>query len=313
MADNDDFMDNFNSDDDLDSIAGKSAEELEQENEQADKPIEEAPKDEPNLEEQPKDDPEPEKPADPVPDPDPDPDTLPAEEQPKAPEPLTRDDIRNLVEEIRYEERNAGKDLEAREQDILNTYYPEGLSETLIDKNTGREIKTPADVVELSGDTMTTEEASQWLDNEKYRLRQENDQIKQSARQLAETNLNFERGSKAVLQKNAPLFDKYPQLQSKVYNRFMKLVKYDPEKEVILSAPDIEEFYDDYLEPYRLAFEHSQQQSATAPVEQEKPAEPPKPTAEDRLDLGGDGGAGGGDGEADPNDPMDSLNKLFGE
>lgn len=308
MDDNDDFTTSFNNDDDLDSIVGKDAEELELEEKSSetaeDEQNGEKSTDTGEVEENPQPPVEEEqKPAEPA----------PQEEPPKGPQLLTREDVQALIQQVRDEERNASKDLEAREQEILDIYYPEGLSETLIDKNTGREIKTPQDVVDLSNGEMTIQEAAQWLDNEKYRLRQENDQIRNSARQLAEINLNFERGSKAVLQKNAPLFEKYPQLQAKVYNKFMKLVKYDPEKEVILSAPDIEEFYDDYLEPYRLAFEFSQKQSATAPVEEEKPAEPPKPTAEDRLDLGGDGGVGSDKDEADPNDPYDSLNKLFGE
>jgi hypothetical protein len=35
----------------------------------------------------------------------------------------------------------------------------------------------------------------------------------------------------------------------------MKQVKADKEKGVILSAPDVMEHYDDYLEPYQQAYE----------------------------------------------------------
>jgi len=57
------------------------------------------------------------------------------------------------------------------------------------------------------------------------------------------------------------------------------------------------EFYDTMLEPYRMAYEHSQKQSATAPTSPQTP--PAQPGADDRLDEGGDGGISPVD---DPND-----------
>ena len=97
----------------------------------------------------------------------------------------------------------------------------------------------------------------------------------------------------------------------------MKLVKYDANKGIMLSAPDIEEFYDTMLEPYRLAYEFKLRQPATAPVTppageapEDKPAEPPKPTADDRLDISGDAGTGN---EVDLSNPDEALDDLFKE
>jgi len=93
----------------------------------------------------------------------------------------------------------------------------------------------------------------------------------------------------AVIEKYEPLFKAYPEIQNKVFEKLMKQVKVDKDKNVILSSPDVMEHYDDYLEPYRLAFEYGKNQPATNPVTPPV-VEPPKPTAEDRMDISGDGG-----------------------
>lgn len=320
MVNNDEHMD-----DDLDAIIEMDADELEQEQAAADA-------DKSEGDEKPEDKPEEKKPDEQAkPDEKPAEDEAPAEtpaadegkpaevpEKPETPAPLTAEQVREIMSEVRTEERNSGKQLEQTEAEILKAYYPDGLTNTLIDKSTGREIKTPQDVVELSNGQMTTEEAAQWLVNEQFRLDRENAEIRRSARELAETNINFERGSKTVLQRyGETVFKEYPHLQERVYKQYMNLVKYDADKGVILSAPDIEEFYDTMLEPYRLAYEYKTRQSAVAPTEpapEQKPAEPPKPTADDRMDISGDSGSGaGGKHEADPNNPDESLSELFGE
>lgn len=236
-------------------------------------------------------------------------------EPPKAPEapatpseeakPLTKDDVTSILRDIKLEERSTGKELEDTTNEVLNAYYPDGLSNTLIDQKSGKELRTPQDVVDASGGEMSTEEAAQWLMNEQYKLDQEVKQIKDDARKVAETTVNFKRDAITVLQKYDPLFKAYPQLQTKVWNKMMKQVKADEKKGVILSAPDVLEYYDDYLEPYQQAFEFNQGQSATAPTPSSAP-EPPKPTAEDRMDEGGDGGITVPD---DPNDFAQQVNK----
>jgi hypothetical protein len=125
---------------------------------------------------------------------------------------------------------------------------------------------TPADVVDASGGQMSTDEAAQWLLNEQYRLDQSVSKIKDEARQIAETTLNFKRDATSAVAKYEPLFAKYPTLQEKVYNQLMKQVKVDKEKGVILSAPDVMEHYDFYLEPYQKAFEFANNTPATNPV-----------------------------------------------
>lgn len=245
----------------------------------------------------------------------------PAEE----PKPLTAEEARALFNDIRAQERDSGKEVEAFQQDILKAYYPQGLSNTLVDERTGREIKTPQDVVELSNGEMSTEEAAQWLINEQYKLDQQVNEIKSSARELAETNANFRTGAVRVVETYQGIFDKYPQLQEKVYKSYMKQVKMEQKKidgkdvDLVLSAPDIEEYYRDFMEPYVMAFGFSQKDGAAAPPANadEKPAEdkPKIPesrqTAKDRMDESGD--AGGGSNDVDENDPNATLNKLFGE
>jgi hypothetical protein len=65
------------------------------------------------------------------------------------------------------------------------------------------------------------------------------------------------------------------------------------------------EHYDDYLEPYQQAFEYSFKQPATNSTD----PEPPKPTAEDRMDISGDGGAS--DDSDDPNDFAQQVSKQL--
>lgn len=227
------------------------------------------------------------------------PETPPAPEEPK---PLTRDDITSVIQNIRTEERDAAKAVETATNDVLEAYYPDGLSNTLVDQTTGKELRTPQDVVDATDGQMSLEQAQQWLMNEQYKLDTEIAKIKDNAKQIAETTVNFKRDSVAALTKYEPLFKAYPQLQTKAFNLLMKQVKADTEKGVILSAPDVMDLYDTYLEPYQQAYEFGKGQPATNPT----PApEPPKPGAEDRLDEGGDGGS-----STDVDDPNDFAQQV---
>lgn len=211
-------------------------------------------------------------------------------EESKAPEPLTKDDVTSLVKNIQTEERNSSKLLDTTTEQVVEAYYPNGLSNVLVDEKSGKELKTPQDVVDASGGEMSIEDAAQWLMNEQFKLDKQINDIKSDARKVAETTINFKRDSIAAVQKYEPLFKVYPQLQAKVFDKMMKLVKDDKEKNVILSAPDVMEFYDDYLEPYQQAFEFGKNQPATNPTPPPEPETPPaKPSADDRLDDTGDG------------------------
>jgi hypothetical protein len=268
-------------------------------------PNDPANQDDPNKKEEPETPPaanapkEEEKPAEPK-----NPETPPAQEQPQ---PLTKDDLRSFLNEVRTEERTSGQAIQNATDDVLAAYYPEGLSNVLIDQKTGKELRTPQDVVDASGGEMDTEEATQWLMNEQFRVDKAIEKIKDDARSVAETTTNFKQGSMTALQKYEPLFQAYPQLQAKVFDKMMKLVKADEAKGVILSAPDPLDFYDDYLEPYQMAYEHQTKQSATNPVPPAGGAPAPaQPGIDDRLDDTGDGGQSPVD---DPNDFAQQVKK----
>lgn len=231
------------------------------------------------------------------------PETPPTPEEPK---PLTRDDITSVIQNIRTEERDAVKAVETATNEVLEAYYPEGLSNVLVDQSTGKELRTPQDVVDATNGQMSLEQAANWLMNEQYKLDTEIAQIKTNAKQIAETTVSFKRDSVAAIQKYEPLFKWQPHLQKKAFDLLMKQVKADTEKGVILQAPDVMDLYDTYLEPYQKAYEFANQQPATNPT---PPApEPPKPTAEDRLDDGGDGGA-----SSDVDDPNDFAQQVSKE
>jgi hypothetical protein len=227
-------------------------------------------------------------------------------EEPKAPEPITKDDIRSIISDLRTEERSSGRELEETTTEVLEKYYPKGLSNTLVDEASGKELKTPQDVVDASGGSMSTEEATQWLMNEQFKLDRQIDEIKQSAKQIAETTVKFKQDGNAVLERYSELFKAYPQVQEKVFNQYIKLVQRDDEKGVILSAPDMQEFYDTMLEPYRMAFEFATKQPAIQPTQEPAKPEPPKPSVEDRMDESGDGGVSEVD---DPNDFAQQVRK----
>ncbi len=232
----------------------------------------------------------------------------PEVETPEEPKPLTEDGVRSILAEMRNQERNSGRELETTTNQVLEAYYPEGLSNTLIDEKTGKALKTPADVIEAvraNGGDMTTDEAHQWLLNEQYKLDNEVAGIKQQAEKIAETTLTFTKDSLAMLDKYEPLFKAYPALQTKAYNLMMKQVKVDEKHGVITQAPDVRDLYDTYLEPYQMAFEHANGAPATNPNPQAPPA--PKPTADDRLDEGGDGGV------TAPDDPNNFAQQVVKE
>lgn len=274
-------------------------------------PVEEPKKDEPTPPTEPKKEEEDTPPTDPAKKPEEgteppkDPATPPAPQVPEEPKPLTKDDVQEVVSNLLNTERNSSKEIETAAKEVLDSYYPDGLSDVLVDEKSGKELRTPADVVEASGGQMSTEEAAQWLMNEQYKLDNQVAKIKDDAKKIAETTVNFKRDSITVLQKYEPLFKAYPHLQQKVYDKLMKQVKVDKDKGVILSAPDVIEHYDDYLEPYQQAFEFSNNKPATNPTPPPV-AEPPKPSAEDRMDESGDGGPAPVD---DPNDFAQQVKK----
>lgn len=226
-------------------------------------------------------------------------------EEPEAPKPLTKDDVSTVVRDLLTNERATARELDTATQEVLDLYYPTGLSDVLVDEKSGKSLKTPQDVVEASGDTMSIEEATKWLMNEQYRLDKDLEKIRDDARKVAETTVNFRRDSVLAVQKYEPLFKAYPTLQEKVYGKLMKQVKIDEEKKIVTSSPDVMEFYDDYLEPYQQAFEYGKNKPATAPTPSPAP-EPPKPSAEDRMDESGDGGQSPVD---DPNDFAQQVKK----
>lgn len=284
----------------------------------------EAPQDPPV--ETPKDEEKPEEPDTPEEAPDkPEEDVTPAEDEekptdkpeeaaeaPAAPTPLTKQDVESVVSNLLSTERSAARELEATVAEVMDKYYPEGLSNTLIDERSGKELRTPQDVVDASGGTMSPEEAAQWIMNEQFKLNQEIEKIKTNARTIAETTVNFRRDAITAVQKYEPLFKWQPQLQQKIYDFMMKQVKVDKDKDVILSAPDVMDLYDTYLEPYQRAYEFNQNKPATNPVasDPETAPEPPKPTTDDRLDISGDGGPGEVD---DPNDFAQQVSKELGK
>jgi hypothetical protein len=282
-------------------------------------PAPEAPKvEEPKKDEQPKPE-EPKKPEEGTPPADPakkpeegaqppkDP-AAPAEPAaPEEPKPLTEEGVKSIISNIRTEERTTAKELDTTTNEVLEAYYPDGLSNVLIDQASGKELRTPQDVVDASGGEMDMESAAKWLMNEQYKLDQDVAKIKDDAQKIAETTINFKRDSVAALQKYEPLFKWQPSLQKKVWEKLKQQVKADTEKGVILSAPDVMDHYDFYLEPYQKAYEFSKGQPATNPNPPAPEAPPaPKPGADDRLDEGGDGGASPVD---DPNDFAQQVTK----
>lgn len=263
----------------------------------------ETPPADPNKEEEPETppaDPEkkPEDPAKP-------PETPETPAAPEAPQPLTKDDVQEVVSSLLNNERNSSKELETASKEVLDAYYPDGLSNVLVTPE-GKELKSPQDVVDASNGEMTTDQAAQWLMNEQYKLDQQVNQIKNEAGKIAETTLNFKRDAVTAVAKYEPLFKAYPTLQKKVFDKMMEQVKVDKDKDVILSAPDVMSHYDFYLEPYQQAFEYAKGTPATNPT---PPAdgEPPKPGAEDRMDEGGDGG------QTPANDPNDFAQQVTKE
>lgn len=216
-----------------------------------------------------------------------DPATPPTADEPK---PLTEEGIRKIMSEMRNEERTSGQELQTTVDHVMESYYPDGLSNVLVDQSSGKELKTPQDVVDASGGEMNIEQATQWLMNEQYKLDQNIAGIKKQAETIAETTVNFKRDATAAVEKYQPLFTQYPQLQAKAFDLMMKQVKADEQKGVILQAPDVMDLYDTYLEPYQKAYEFSTNQSATNPVAPATPA-PATPTQADRMDENGDGGA----------------------
>lgn len=231
----------------------------------------------------------------------PKPEEKPVEEvQEEAPKPLTKEDVTSIISDLQNRERSSTKELDTVKQDVMNAYYPDGLSNVLIDKNSGKELRTPQDVVDASNGQMSVEEASQWLMNEQYKLDQDVKEIKDNIEKVAETTITFKRDAEQALTKYDALFKARPDLQKKVFDKLMENVQADTEKGVIIKAPDVMDHYDFYLQPYMEQFTQMQEKPQPAP----EPAPQPKPSVEDRMDETGDGGL------SEVNDPNDFAQQV---
>lgn len=241
----------------------------------------------------------------------------PTQEQAQSPAPITKEDVKDIIQNIRSEERDSSKELDSLTDEVMSTYYPEGLSNVLVDERTGKELRTPNDVIEAFGGDMSVEEAQKWLLNEQYKLDRSIVEIKDQARELAQVNSNFRSGIKRVIDKYENVFKAYPEVQQRVYEGYMAQVKmHEQNKDIVLSAPDIEDFYSLVMQPYELAYAHAQSQSLAQQAPQaQTPTIPdaPKPSYRDRLDEGGDAGSNVGDKAVDMNDAQEALDDLFGE
>ena len=241
------------------------------------------------------------------------PETTPPE--PVTPTPLTEDNLRSIISDLRREEYQESSRLNEVMKDVQRRYYPDGISRILTDKATGRELRTAQDILELSNNPeLTIEEAERWRLVEQAKLDAQIAEIESSTRNIAEQTIALDRGAKRVQEKYAELFKAYPDLERKVTQQYLKTVNIDQNTKAVLSAPlDIVEYYDTVLEPYRMAFETSQAaaQAPAAPQATPPPATaPPKPNKDDRLDEHGDGGISTDDTD-DPNDFEAQLKKEF--
>ena len=195
--------------------------------------------------------------------------------------PLTKDDIREVVTETRQAERASEVELKEATNDVIEHYYPDGLSDDIIDEATGKPLRSAQDVIDASGGELSTEQATQWLMNERAKHDKAVADIRADASRIAETTLKVRTDGETVLKRYAPLFERYPHLQKETWDDYFDLVEMTKDNKFVLKAPDMQKYYRKVLEPYRLAFEHETQQSATAETPDEKPAEPAKPTQAD--------------------------------
>lgn len=235
----------------------------------------------------------------------------PAVEEPVAPQPLTKEDVAAAISKVREDERTSSEALETATNEVMKAYYPDGLSNVLIDEKSGKQLKSPQDVVEASGGEMSVEQASAWLTEEQYKLDTKISQIKEDARGIAATTVKFKQDVAYVLEHYKPVFEAYPGVQKEAWDQLNELVKIDEAKSVVLSAPDVRKLYDRMLKPYQTAYEYAQKNPGATPPAPGTPApvEPKKsatPGVDDRLDEGGDGGQSEVD---DPNDFAQQVTK----
>lgn len=276
----------------------------------------EAPADEASADKPADDKPAPEEPEDPVaPVEDEASADKPAEEEPAQPvgANITKEDLRSFLSDIRSEEQAATKQYDVVYSDIESRYYPNGISRVMVDAETGKPLRTAQDVMDLANNPdLTIEQAEQWRIQKQSEWDAQVRDIESGIRKIAEQTISLERGTRAVMERYESLFKTYPALETKVMGMYQKYLKSDKNTNTILEAPDIEEFFDFHLEPYRLAFEAGGQAAgspAPSPAAPQAP-EPPKPSRNDRMDEFGDGGGESAD-DADPDDFEAQLKKEF--
>lgn len=212
--------------------------------------------------------------------------------------------------DARRSERAYKENVEALKSDIRKQMFSNAPTE-LRDAQ-GDPINSVEDVMQLinpnTGDAFTREEAAAWFVAAQNTLNRAIEKTSKDIDRIAEVNLDLKDQADSINYRYGPLLKEMPDVREKAWAKFEKTLVKDEKTGIIIAAPiSLEDFYEDYLEPY--AELGRQAEAAQQEDENEKKAaEEAKKKAEEearqkrRQDRSDIYGGGNDDNNADPED-----------
>lgn len=168
----------------------------------------------------------------------------------------TKQDVYDALSQYNNDQSARVDNLNQIKQELINTYYPDGIDTTLRFSD-GTEIKTAQDIVDMgvekaNGELFTYEEAAQWVMDQRQRISQNLEEIQSSAEQLATLNQDLLSGTERVRQLYGDILEADPQMAAEITQAYLQTLNIDQERGVVIGAPiDIVEFYRLALAPYK--------------------------------------------------------------
>lgn len=216
--------------------------------------------------------------------------------------PSTREEIKAALMELEKERATRDSGLNAMQEEVLNTLYPEGVDRQLRDADgdpikgiedlTGVDPQTGASVGNglinpNTGDVFTEEEAARYILRGQQRLNEQVQLMEDQAYKIAETQLSLKESSDRVEAEFGDVLNSLPpETVKQITDAYIRTLRRDPNTGMVVDVPlDAYEFYSIALAGAKpLAAAPPTAPTPPAPAPAEAPAAPRDKS--DRADLG---------------------------
>lgn len=223
--------------------------------------------------------------------------TPPAPSDEPEEKPATREEIKAALRELQSEQTGRTSGLNAMQQEVLETLYPEGVDRQLrdadgdpikgiedltgVDPQTGQQVGAGL-INPVSGEVFTEDEAGRYILRGQQKLNEQVQLMEDQAYGIAEAQLSLKESSERVEAEFGHILDSMPaEMNKQLADAYIQTLHRDPQSGMVVKAPlDAYEFYSIALAGAKTL---AQAQPAAAPAAKTPPAK--RTNKGDRADL----------------------------